>query len=103
MTKEELSRYDGIDGRRAYVAVNGTIYDFTDSPRWPQGEHPGGHLAGRDLTEELRRAPHVRTLVERFPVVGRLEEEAPPKSRPQWGWWLLAGVAVGVLVVWLIF
>jgi hypothetical protein len=29
-----------------------------------------------DLTEELASAPHVRAVVERFPVVGTLEAEA---------------------------
>ena len=33
MTREELARHNGKDGQRAYIAVNGTIYDVTDSPR----------------------------------------------------------------------
>ncbi|MBW2503656.1 MAG: cytochrome B5 [Deltaproteobacteria bacterium] len=76
MTPEELAMNDGRDGRPAYVAVNGTVYDVTDSPRWENGLHPPDHEAGQDLTDELRSAPHVRAVVERFPVVGRLEERA---------------------------
>lgn len=79
MTKQELAKHDGRDGRPAYVAVNGTIYDVSASPLWQGGDHQGSHQAGHDLTEELKSAPHVRAVVERFPVVGRLEAEAPPK------------------------
>lgn len=77
MTLAELASYNGQNGRRAYIAVNGTIYDVTDSPRWENGLHPPDHQAGRDMTEELAKAPHVRAVVERFPVIGRLEEGAP--------------------------
>jgi predicted heme/steroid binding protein len=80
MTKNELAKNDGRDGRPAYVAVNGTIYDVTASPLWRGGNHQDSHHAGHDLTEELKSAPHVRAVVERFPVVGRLEEEKPPQA-----------------------
>lgn len=83
MTLEELARCDGHDGRPAYVAVAGTIYDFSASPLWAGGLHQGSHQAGADLTEELKTAPHVRALVERFPVVGQLE--APPPKKKKWG------------------
>ena len=77
MTREELAQNDGRDGRKAYAAVNGTIYDFSESTMWVGGDHQGAHQAGQDLTEELKDAPHVRAVIERFPVVGRLEEAAP--------------------------
>ncbi len=77
MTREELAQHDGREGRRAYVAVNGKIYDFTGSDRWQAGDHLGRHRAGEDLTEALLKAPHVRAVVERFPVVALLEEVAP--------------------------
>jgi predicted heme/steroid binding protein len=80
MTLAELSNYDGQNGRRAYIAVNGTIYDVTDSSRWENGLHPPDHQAGQDLTEELTKAPHVREVDERFPVIGRLEEEDPVQA-----------------------
>lgn len=80
MTRSELAKHDGRDGRPAYVAVNGTIYDVTSSPLWKAGEHQGSHQAGADLTEELKSAPHVRAVVERFPVAGQLEADAPPQK-----------------------
>ena len=84
MTREELARYDGRDGRPAYVAVNGNIYDFTASKLWKAGDHQGQHQAGTDLTEALAKAPHVRAVVERFPVVGRLQET--PATTAGKGW-----------------
>lgn len=76
MTRTELAAFDGGENRPAYVAVNGKIYDVSASPRWQDGLHPPDHRAGQDLTEELAGAPHVRAVIERFPVVGTLEEEA---------------------------
>lgn len=74
MTTEELALHNGRNGQKSYVAVNGTIYDFTESALWGNGDHQNSHQAGRDLTEELKTAPHVRAVIERFPVVGHLEE-----------------------------
>ena len=93
MTLEELAGTDGQDGRRAYIAVNGTIYDVTESPRWQNGMHPPDHKAGQDLTEELTKAPHVRSVVERFPVVGQLEEKSPAQASSGGG-----KMAVGVII-----
>jgi len=81
MTQEELVQHDGKDGRKAYVAVNGKVYDVSASPLWMGGDHQRLHQAGGDKTEELKAAPHVRTVVERYPVVGRLEEPEPPKKK----------------------
>lgn len=81
MTLEELARHDGRDGRKAYIAVNRTIYDVTASKLWVGGDHMKQHQAGQDLTEALLEAPHVRAVVERFPAVGRIEEAAPAPSQ----------------------
>lgn len=81
MTKEELLKFDGREGRSAYVAVSGTVYDVSASSRWAAGNHEGVHQAGQDLTEALKNAPHVRAVVERFPVVDKLEKPAEKKKR----------------------
>ncbi len=104
MTREELARNDGREGRKAYVAVGGTVYDVTGSDLWKGGDHQGEHQAGADLTEELKKAPHVRSVVERFPVVGQMEEAAKPEasSGPQWAIIIGAVVALAVLVgIWM--
>jgi predicted heme/steroid binding protein len=98
VTRKELAENDGREGRKAYVAVNGNIYDFTDSQMWQNGDHQGVHQAGRDLTEELKNAPHVRAVIERFPVVGQLEEEAAPASKPG-GKIVAAVLAIIILIV----
>lgn len=96
MTREELARYDGKEGRRAYVAVNGKIYDFTDSPLWRQGSHVKQHLAGTDLTEDLLKAPHVRAVVERYPVVAELREASKTEAASRIP---LAGVVGAMLIL----
>jgi len=99
MTREELAACDGREGRPAYVAVNGKIYDFTASKLWPAGDHMKQHQAGQDLTEDLLKAPHVRAVVERFPVVGRIEEPEPQPAGGGMGKWLLGAAALAAAVV----
>lgn len=103
MTLTELAGYDGQDGRRAYIAVNGTIYDVTDSPLWKAGLHPPDHQAGQDLTDELAKAPHVRTVIERFPVAGTLEEEPPVQNSSGRGIMTIVIVIVAVVIALLLF
>ncbi len=74
VTPEELVRCDGKEGRPACVAVDGKVYDVSASSHWRDGRHQVTHPVGRDLTEAMKAAPHGMDLVERFPVVGTLEE-----------------------------
>jgi len=85
MTIEELAKFDGREGRTAYVAVNDIIYDVSSSQRWKNGHHEGIHQAGHDLTEELKSAPHVRTVIEGFPVIGKIENKEAQKQQPATG------------------
>lgn len=71
-TVEELAQYDGKDGRKAYVAFEGIVYDVSESAMWIDGEHVAMHDAGADLTAEQDDAPHDAYITD-FPVVGRLE------------------------------
>jgi predicted heme/steroid binding protein len=71
LTAEELAVFDGKDGRPAYTAYDGIIYDVTASASWPDGEHYG-QLAGKDLTGQLAGAPHGKEVLDRFPIVGQL-------------------------------
>jgi len=75
MTHKELAEFDGRNGKAAYVAAGGIIYDVSASPRWTTGAHEGAHQAGTDLTEALATAPHAKSVLECFPVVGQLEKE----------------------------
>ena len=57
-TLEELAKFDGRNGHRAYIAFKGKVYDATDNPNWQGGDHMGAHQAGHDLTAEIDMAPH---------------------------------------------
>jgi predicted heme/steroid binding protein len=70
-TLDELAEFDGKDGRAAYVAFEGIVYDVSDSPMWTDGGHEALHLAGDDLTDEHEDAPHDVYITD-FPEVGRL-------------------------------
>lgn len=78
LTLQELSFYDGKDGRTAFVAVDGVIYDVTNSRLWRGGEHDPSHhkaYAGTDVSEILHNsAPHGKEMLEVFPIVGYLTE-----------------------------
>ena len=102
MTLAELAQNNGRDGRPAYVAVNGTVYDVTASPRWQNGLHPPDHHAGQDLTEELATAPHVRAVVERFPVVGTLDVETPQETAGGGGK-IAAAIILAVIIAIVVF
>jgi predicted heme/steroid binding protein len=72
-TLEELAQFDGKDGNQAYVAVDGVVYDVTDVPQWRNGSHQG-LTAGGDWTSEINQmSPHGTRVLDRLPVVGRLE------------------------------
>jgi predicted heme/steroid binding protein len=70
-TEAQLAEFDGRDGRPAYVAYKGVVYDVSDSAMWDEGDHLGSHSAGADLTDEHDDAPHEERIVD-FPEVGRL-------------------------------
>lgn len=70
-TVNELSQYDGKNGKPAYVGYQGKVYDVSESDQWLQGDHMG-HEAGNDLTESLEIAPHAPDVLERMKVVGVL-------------------------------
>jgi len=77
-TLSELAEFDGKDGRLAYVAVDGVVYDVTGSPDWQEGVHTRcglGAAAGKDLSQELAQAPaNMRALLEAMPGAGKLPQ-----------------------------
>jgi predicted heme/steroid binding protein/uncharacterized membrane protein len=81
-TPEELAGYDGKEGRPAYVAHEGRVFDLTASERWKNGGHMRRHEAGADLSAELRAAPHGPERLDAFPQVGVVRRPSqPPPSR----------------------
>jgi predicted heme/steroid binding protein len=71
-TVRELSEYDGKNGRPAYIAYRGKVYDVSNSFLWKEGRHQVLHDAGKDLTKDLEQAPHGEDLFERVPQIGIL-------------------------------
>jgi predicted heme/steroid binding protein len=71
-TLDELKQYDGKEGRPAYIGYNGKVYDVTNDYLWTDGDHQGEHTAGKDLTEEMKLAPHSEETLERIKQVGIL-------------------------------
>jgi predicted heme/steroid binding protein len=74
ITLKELAKCDGKDGRPAYVAYKGKVYDLSGSDLWSDGDHQGMHEAGKNLTKDIEDAPHDPDELTRFPVVGELVE-----------------------------
>ncbi len=76
-TKEELSRYNGSEGKPAYVAVDGIVYDVTPVKAWKKGKHKGRHTAGTELGEAIKKkSPHGVKVLKKLKVVGRLSTSA---------------------------
>jgi predicted heme/steroid binding protein len=73
LTLEELKEFDGKGGRKAYIAVGGTIYDVTGNGNWFRGNH-NGFEAGRDLTAAMdNQSPHGRSKLVGLPIVGKIK------------------------------
>ena len=71
-TLEELGKFDGKEGRPAYVAYNGKVYDVTNAYLWIDGNHMGEHDAGRDLIQGMAASPHGDRVVVSMKLVGIL-------------------------------
>ena len=81
---EELAGFNGENGKPAYIAHDGKVYDVSDSKLWRKGQHMNRHRSGADLTSDMQAAPHDFKVLERFPQVGILkkiavEEQAIPQ------------------------
>ncbi len=74
-TLAELAKFNGAEGRSAYFAYQGQVYDASGSAVFENGDHLGAHQAGTDLTEAISEAPHGEEVLEAFPPIGVLREE----------------------------
>lgn len=69
-TKEELAQYNGENGNKAYVAVDGLVYDVT--ARWNEASHHR-FPAGEDITEILGKSGHGKAVLKNYPQVGTMK------------------------------
>jgi predicted heme/steroid binding protein/uncharacterized membrane protein len=67
---EELNQNNGKDGKPAYIAYKGKVYDVTNSKMWKEGKHMNQHFAGEDLTNRISAAPHGEDVLNSLPPVG---------------------------------
>ncbi len=81
MKPEELSKYNGQNGQKAYIAYKGKVYDVTDSKKWKNGVHMARHKAGEDLTDFLALAPHTDEVLKSFEVVDTLDTQETSSAK----------------------
>ncbi|WP_250857587.1 cytochrome b5 domain-containing protein [Oceanirhabdus seepicola] len=70
-TREELKQYNGENGKPAYTAVNGVVYDVTYEPQWGGGTH-FGVITGADVTAEFNQCHGGEKILEKMKVIGKL-------------------------------
>lgn len=75
---EELKQYNGQAGKPIYFAFNGKIYDVSLSSSWFGGVHNPrykvAHQAGKDLTQDIKSAPHGEEVFAKLKQVGVLAQ-----------------------------
>ena len=71
---EDLKQYDGQNGKPAYFAYKGKVYDASDSPLWTSGGHQGTHRAGLDLTNQMDPTIHGEDRLSMVKAIGALIE-----------------------------
>ncbi|OPJ60979.1 cytochrome b5 domain-containing protein [Clostridium oryzae] len=72
-TLEELKQYDGANGKPAYIAVDGVVYDVSLTPSWGGGTHFSIY-AGRDVTREFNSCHQGQaSILESIPKIGILK------------------------------
>jgi predicted heme/steroid binding protein/uncharacterized membrane protein len=90
---KELETCNGQDGKPVYVVHQGRVIDVTKSKLWKGGLHMKRHHSGKDMTTEIKAAPHGVEVLERYPQVGVVrEEDAADRRIPEPLTWLLARV-----------
>lgn len=75
ITADQLSAQNGKNGTSCWVAVNGIVYDATNSPEWVDGEHVpsrGQASCGRDLSNVIGQSPHGTSVLGELTKVGDL-------------------------------
>jgi predicted heme/steroid binding protein len=76
ITATELAKNDGKNGAKCWLAIDGTVYDVSNSSEWVDGQHvPSRGMAscGEDLTEVIAQSPHGKSVLGDLPVIGKLE------------------------------
>lgn len=70
-TKDELAKYNGENGAKKYLAIDGVVYDVTNVDAWG-GENHHGNKPGADLSQQILKAPHKKSVLGKLTEVGKL-------------------------------
>lgn len=68
-TIADLAQYDGKNGKPAYVAVDGNVYDVSKQSSWGGGTHFGLY-SGKDLSSELKSCHNKVSILNKLTKVG---------------------------------
>jgi predicted heme/steroid binding protein/uncharacterized membrane protein len=80
---KELLKFNGKNGKPAYVAHQGKVFDVSKSKLWEGGVHMDRHRAGNDLTTDIQAAPHGPEVLERYPqAAGLKKKEVAERQMP---------------------
>lgn len=71
-TIDTLSAFDGREGKSAYVAVDGIVYDVSLEITWGGASH-FGLVAGKDLTAQFNSCHGMKSILANLPSVGVLK------------------------------
>jgi predicted heme/steroid binding protein len=67
-----LSQYNGLNGNKCLVKVDGKIYDATNNREWKNGEHAksqGLAKCGMELSQVIKQSPHGKRVLDELPEV----------------------------------
>lgn len=74
ITREELEQNNGSEGKPAYVAVNGNVYNVSQVLAWAGGTH-FGLFAGKELSSEFITChTGMEAILHNLPIVGVLKQ-----------------------------
>jgi predicted heme/steroid binding protein len=71
-TIDTLSTFNGSEGKPAYVAVDGIVYDVSLEKTWGGASH-FGLTAGKDLTIQFSSCHGMKTILTKLTMVGVLK------------------------------
>lgn len=77
-----LSMFDGQEGRPAYIAYKGRVYDLGSLKLWKDGRHMMLHSSGEDLSDAITRAPHGEEKLDGLKVAGTFDASLTPQKTP---------------------
>lgn len=74
----QLSKNDGLNGNKCWIAVDSDVYDTSNNPDWKNGQHTpsnGKAKCGQDLTKAISQSPHGEVVLGQLPIVGKYRGE----------------------------